>query len=468
MVKLTLVETELSERIKWLIRLRWLFITGAICIVSFVSFILKVIVNPLPLFITLFIEIVINSAFSWISRILSSKEIIDTVSETALITIIKNENKFANVQIFFDFIVLWVLIFFSGGMSNFFVLYFIFHVIIASIILSRKAAYIQATIAVFLILLMAVCDYYQIIPKNYTIRLIPEDFYKKDIYYVGLFFVVVSTVYVSVFMATSIEKNLRAKQDELMIIKESLERRVKDLRRLNDNLLEADRARFEYVMKVTHELRSPLSTIKNCLGVITKGYLTGASDEIKNVVIRAEKKTDDLLDLINDLLSLSYLKSGKKREEAQTIVFREIIENVYNLYQQDARKNNITFKLEMDPTVPAITGYKSNIERLVINLVSNAIKYTLSDGTVSVKVSPKNGGVKIQVSDTGIGIPKEEQDKIFTDFYRTKQARKLEVYGTGLGLSIVEQIVKQHNGTISLFSKENKGTTFEVILNNAE
>jgi signal transduction histidine kinase len=468
MIKLTLVETELSERIKWLINLRWLFILGALFIISVAYFILKVIVNPFPLYGAIGGVILLNLACTWCSHTLFSKDIVNTVSETALISIIKNQTILANAQILFDFLVLWILIFFSGGTSNFFLLYFIFHVIIASIILSSTAAYIQTTIAVLLIAVMIVCDYYRIIPQNYIINLVPDEQYEKNIYFVGMFFVLISTLYLSVFFATSIENKLRMKQDELVMVKESLERRVKDLRRLNDSLTEADKARFEYVMKVTHELRSPLSTIKNYLTVITKGYVPNVSEDVHKIIARSEKRADDLLLLINDLLSLAHLKSGKKYEEIQMIIFREIVDKIYNLFYQDAQRKNISFTVETDPSVPAINGYKSNIERLLINLISNAIKYTLPEGAVSLKVSPKNGGVKIQVSDTGIGIPKELQDKIFTDFYRTERARKLEEYGTGLGLSIVEHIVKQHSGTIALHSKENKGTTFEVILNNAE
>ena len=177
MLKLTLIETDLAERIKWLIKLRWLFIIFALITIwttSSVS-VIKVITNPLPLYIVILILIFYNTFFRYISKRIYHYDIISEQDESKIEESIRFENRIVNFQISFDIFSLALLVYFSGGIGNPFIFYFIFHMIIASIILSRSAAYIQASFATLLMSIIMILEYYNIISENYIVKFIPEN-----------------------------------------------------------------------------------------------------------------------------------------------------------------------------------------------------------------------------------------------------------------------------------------------------
>lgn len=273
MLKISLAESELGERIKWLIKLRWIFIVFALVTIWIVSYRLKIIHNPFPLYSIIAALIFLNIIFKYLSgKIYTDLELFKD-DERAVKGIVKSENRFLNLQISLDISSLALLIHFSGGITNPFIFYFIFHMIISSIILSRFAAYFQAsTAAVFLFTIMTL-QYFNKLTPNYILEFIPGSSFEKNIYFFGIFFVFTTTLFLSVFMGTSIVKKLREKEAELSILKDSLEKQADELKDVNKKLKESDIRRSEYVMKATHELRSPLAAVKSCLKVITGVYL---------------------------------------------------------------------------------------------------------------------------------------------------------------------------------------------------
>ncbi len=466
MLNFTFAEIELRERIKWLIKLRWLFIIFALITIWIASSLSNIITHPLPLYIIILILICSNLFFSFLSKRIYRNDIIETDDEKNIKQLVRFENRNVNFQVSFDILILAFLIFFSGGTRNPFIFYFIFHMIISSIILSRKAAYVQASLAIILMSMIMILEYNNIIFDNYIVKFIPENTFEKNIYYSGILFVFTTTLYLSVFMGTSIVKKLRKKEEELLLVKESLEMTVKELRKVNEKLRETDRLKSEYVMKVTHELKSPLATIKSCLKVITDGFIASESEKLKDLIVRAENKVDDLLSMVSDLLRLSFIKAGKRIATSQPLIIKELISNTVNLFYANAEEKNLSLRSDIQPSIPAINGDKENVEILLTNLISNAVKYTPDNGTVEVKAEGIKDGVRIEVADSGLGISEEDIPRLFEDFFRTTEARKIDKSGTGLGLSIVKQIIKQHNGNIKVFSKLGKGTTFVVELKN--
>ncbi|MCK4966595.1 HAMP domain-containing histidine kinase, partial [bacterium] len=377
--------------------------------------------------------------------------------------LVRFENRIANFQISFDISSLALLIYFSGGIANPFIFFFIFHMIISSIILSRFAAYSQASFAIFLVGIITTLEYYNIIIPNYIVKFIPESSFEKNIYYFGIFFVFTITLYMSVYMATSIVKKLRSKEDESMLAKDSLEMRSKELKKVNKKLREGDKVKSEYIMKTTHELRSPLAAIKNCLKVVTSGYVERESEKGKELLQRAEDKADGLLFIINDLLSLSSLKAEITTNPPEVLLMKNIIDKVVTLFTPQLNEKNISIQYSVPESLYPIIGDKENSEILLINLISNAVKYTPDGGSINIKAENKNGNIRIIISDTGIGIPEDDMPRIFEDFFRTKEAKNIDKRGTGLGMSIVKQIVKQHNGEINVYSKAGKGTMFDIV-----
>jgi signal transduction histidine kinase len=151
---------------------------------------------------------------------------------------------------------------------------------------------------------------------------------------------------------------------------------------------------------------------------------------------------------------------GEKKE----VALNETIAKVAELVQTGAEEKGLKFKVEIAEEPLVLVGIEDGLERVFMNLVSNAIKYTPAGGSVAVKAWGENDQIKVKVSDTGIGIPEEALPRIFDEFYRAKNAKAMEMEGTGLGLAIAKDVVEQHGGQISVESAVGEGSTFYVTL----
>jgi two-component system phosphate regulon sensor histidine kinase PhoR len=171
-----------------------------------------------------------------------------------------------------------------------------------------------------------------------------------------------------------------------------------------------------------------------------------------------------LLALVKDLLELAAGKMEQFQGEKKEVVLNETITKVTELMQTSAEEKGLEFKVEIAEEPLVLVGIEDGLERVFMNLVSNAVKYTPACGSVSMKAWSENDQIKVEVSDTGIGIPEEALPRIFNEFYRAKNAKAMEMEGTGLGLAIAKDVVEQHGGQISVESVEGEGSTFYVTL----
>jgi len=227
-------------------------------------------------------------------------------------------------------------------------------------------------------------------------------------------------------------------------------------------LKEIDRLKSQFVNMVAHELRAPLSAIEGFL----VAYLTGAAgDDPKfnlQMLERAKQRAHSLLDLVNDLLQFSRLESQRVVRKKEPLDITEMISNTIALFRNQADAKQIQIEAKIPDSCPLIEADRSEMEQLFTNLISNAIKYNVDKGKVNVKVESSHGCLKIEVTDTGIGIDEGDLSQIFDDFYRVSRPETRYTTGTGLGLSIVKKIVESHFGRIDVMSKLNKGTTFMI------
>lgn len=171
-----------------------------------------------------------------------------------------------------------------------------------------------------------------------------------------------------------------------------------------------------------------------------------------------------MLNLIKDLLDLSKIEAGRMVQYKEPLTLQEIIQKVMDLMKAEAENKKIDLQLPVPFHHPLIQADRVSMEGVLTNLISNAIKYTPEGGKARVHLSEVDGFAKATVSDTGIGIKKDDLPRIFDKFYRVKTAETREIVGTGLGLSIVKSIVDAHLGSISVESEEGGGTTFIVLL----
>lgn len=218
--------------------------------------------------------------------------------------------------------------------------------------------------------------------------------------------------------------------------------------------------RREFSSNVSHELKTPLTTIKGFGEMIEKGIITNA-DDVKKYGGTIYRESERLLQLINDIIRLSEIEENKEFESEEVNLF-EIAKDTADVLQYKADSNGITLDISGDDVF--VEGNSTHMNELIFNLMDNAVKYNNADGSVWVRIEDKGDNAFISVRDNGIGISKENTDRIFERFYRVDKSRSKQTGGTGLGLSIVKHIVLEHNGTLKLESKLGEGTEIIVTL----
>ena len=221
----------------------------------------------------------------------------------------------------------------------------------------------------------------------------------------------------------------------------------------------SEKMRQDFTANVSHELKTPLTSISGYAEIIEAGF--AKPDEIVSFASKIKKEAARLLGLINDIIKLSEVDSPETKLETKKISIKEILEDCKDSLQSNASKKNVSITVDGDNSL--IAGDHSMIYELVFNLMDNAIRYNKQNGFVHASFF--NGVLKVQ--DSGIGIPKEHQERIFERFYRVDKSRSKETGGTGLGLAIVKHIAERHHAKIALQSEINEGSeisvTFEII-----
>lgn len=221
-----------------------------------------------------------------------------------------------------------------------------------------------------------------------------------------------------------------------------------------------ERIKADFVANVSHELRTPLTAIKGFVETLEE-EATPVQQHFLRIIRR---HSDRLINLVNDLLILSKLEDRELKLEIQEVNLKDLVSDVLRMFEGRIKEKNLTAELFAEEDNAVIHGDPFLLEQLFINLIDNAIKYNVENGRIELRLSPIDGHMKIEVSDTGIGIAREHLDRIFERFYVVDKGRSRELGGTGLGLSIVKHIVLAHNGRIDVQSEPGRGTTFTVVL----
>ena len=361
----------------------------------------------------------------------------------------KTIRRIIHLQISADLILLTVLLHFSGGIENPLVFFFIFHMVIASILLSKRESYAQATFAILLFGFLVLLEHEQYISHYCLTGFVPHCLQDRTLYIVGTFSVFTTAVYVAVYMANYITARLKRAEHAY--------------REANVMLQEKDRIKDEYVSRVTHDIKGHLATIQGCLAVVVDRMPGKFDDQEADLISRAYMRSIKLTNFVRALLRLTQMRMSNKLA-MDDFSLAEALRNAVGTVEVKAEDKSITLNCDIEPSVKNIRGNQFSIEEMVANLLLNAIKYTPADGRVCIKARNRDDSVQVEISDTGIGIPADEQDKVFDEFFRATNARRTERDGTGLGLSIVKYIVERHGGQISVESEEGRGTTFKLTL----
>jgi two-component system phosphate regulon sensor histidine kinase PhoR len=240
----------------------------------------------------------------------------------------------------------------------------------------------------------------------------------------------------------------------------AFEQQRESVRRLE----ELDRAKDAFISTVSHELRTPLTSIVGYLEMLAEGGLGRLDDGVSRGVAIIERNVERLRDLVEDLLTLSAYDAAQVRLDLRATDLDAVVAECHRALLPAVLAKGLEVVVVSEPGLAPALADRTQIERVVLNLLSNATKFSHHGGRVTIALRPEYDAVVIAVSDTGIGIPAEEQERLFSRFFRSTLAVAEEIQGTGLGLTLVQSVVDRHGGTVEIHSVEGEGTTVTVRL----
>ena len=360
---------------------------------------------------------------------------------------------FSLIQMIVDLILLTVAVFITGGIESPFLSFYIFHMIIGSLILPAYIVYATAFVVSAIITIITFTEFYGIIPHYCLFELSEFELYYKLPFVILTLTTFYITLFFSVFIANKIARQLYLQ-----------EARLRDA--LNE-LKKSNERKHKYILGVMHEIKSPISASQSIVSLITDGYAGEVSETIKEKLQRIAKRNSDAIEMINEILKISRM-SLLDEKELETIEPYELLKAETDKIKETAFEKNIEVTIaEPEGNPREIVSSQKALELAISNILSNAVKYTPNGGKIEASLFYKNDFVEIKICDSGKGIPKEETEKIFIPFYRLKRD-KGKHEGSGLGLAFVKEIIDQQNGEILIESpshlgtEENPGTCFIV------
>ena len=252
-----------------------------------------------------------------------------------------------------------------------------------------------------------------------------------------------------------------------IVIKRGLERRrlAAESARLRR---EKKMMRENFITLVSHQLRSPLASVKQYFGVIREGFAGEVTDKQKEIIQKAGGYIDSLVQLINDWLDMSRVEAGRIRDKSEPVSLAAVLSEALEVLKPQAEAKKVVLELNSADNLPLLNGDPKCLKEAFLNLLSNGIKYNREGGRVTVTVREQGDDLVIEVSDTGIGISRENLPFIFDEFFRIKSKETQHITGTGLGLSIARKIIEAHNGCVKVVSEPGRETTFSILLPKAK
>jgi len=439
------------KRNELFIRLRYFASAGIGIFIIVCYFFLNINFSKVQLFALLLINFVILG-YNILFNILIETEVIQYNFKGF------NPLHFSLIQIFLDLICLFFLTYYTGSLESPFLTFFVLHMIIGSLILPGYVIYSLAGLIIIGFSVLSVLEYSSLILHHNITGLIDFNLYNNQYYIIILLSSFSLMLLVSVFLPNLIARAWYVREQELNIA----------LKKIN----EAEKIKQKYTIGIVHEIKTPVVAVQSYLDIVLQKYTGPISATVEEKLSRARVRTDEAIQIINDVLSISKIKLSEKLQKTPLNI-SEIVEKIITKRKVQAELNNQSlhfYDLRHDKSY--INGDKYLLELALSNLIGNALKYTNSGGTIEVVLDnckpPRN--LSVEVCDNGIGIPESDKEKIFSEFYRASNVKQKNFEGTGLGLAVVKQIVEQHGGIMifespsRLANNIGKGTSFKIFM----
>ncbi len=363
----------------------------------------------------------------------------------------------ALAQILLDLLALFALLHFAGGLTNPFVLFFLFHVVVAGTLLEARHTLGVACFTSALIFALGVLEKSGILAHYRPVEILgdtsPVDSW---LFALGLPAVLTVTILALTLLITSIMNERSRRRDQIIELSEALDRK-------NQALVRMDHMRKQLLAVASHDLKSPIAAVATSLVSMRDGYLGPLTSDQQRVIERSLGRLARLREFIDDVLEWSSIERGTLRQEMRPVDLSDILLRVVEDQRETALTRGTHIDLSLPPKMPLVACSPERMTQVFENLASNAVKYSKDGGKVRVEARQEGPDVIISFLDNGIGISQDDLGHLFEDFFRAPSI-KTKVEGTGLGLALVKRIVTAHNGEIWATSEVGLGSAFFVRL----
>ena len=351
-----------------------------------------------------------------------------------------------------DFLLLTVALYLVGGPLSPFKAFFLFHVIIAGILLSPKQAYVLTAFGYFLFSGLVLGTWLEWFPAHQPEGAVPAHALLDGRYVVTLLVVQGLLFVLSAILVTSLMMLLRDAQRRLYVSNRELDR--------------LSRQRQDFLRITLHDLRAPVGAVSMLLANLDSDVAGELNDVQKNWVGRCRKRIAELTVFLKDLEFLGALEAGGLEKQLQSVDLAGILAALEEEYHDLAEEHGHRLVFDVPEGVPPVRGVSRLLQESIANFITNAIKYSTEPDEIQVRLKKRGDRVRVEVQDHGVGIAPEAQKRLFQEFVRVheKKGRLANVPGSGLGLYIVHQIVELHGGRIDVISASGQGSTFAIEL----
>ncbi len=263
-------------------------------------------------------------------------------------------------------------------------------------------------------------------------------------------------------LAIAIQNAMRFEEIQAfnVTLQQKVDEATKKLRANNEKLKELDQSKDEFISMASHQLRTPLTSVKGYVSMVMEGDAGKLSKQQRDLLGQAFASSQRMVYLIADLLNVSRLRTGKFVIENKPTVLNEVVETEMGQLQEAAKSKQQTLVYEKPKKFPALMLDETKIRQVIMNFTDNALYYTPAGGHIEVKLQDFKDHIEFTVTDDGMGVPQSEQHHLFTKFYRAGNARKARPDGTGLGLFMAKKVIVAQGGAVIFHSEEGKGSTF--------
>jgi len=432
--------------------------------------------------VALFLRVVLKDSFAWRALLVLAGVMVAYTAVFRLLRVrlertqgrplpFRTLERFTACRIALDLVILMLVIHFTGGLENPFVILCLIPPVIASVLLTPGSAYLLAGLATLLLLAMGVCEAVWPWMHHPVSGYLTCKHYSSPLFIAGEVGALSLSIFVAVYLVSSIAKRLHRRERELLEARDSLTARSEELAKTNQVLTALEEQKSRFLSLAAHQLRGPLAVVETCLATVCDGYAPDARKQ-GELLNRARSRVRNMLDIVSDLLTLARASDFSGPSSMTPVALEKVAEQVVNQTLDFAASRQTSLVFSPGAGGALVLGDEHALSDAIGNLVSNAIKYTDEGGHVKVATRLSGDEVICEVIDDGIGIPEQEKGRLFEDFFRASNARASEKEGTGLGLSIAREIVRKCGGRLTIESLEHLGTcammSFPLLRGEAE